>query len=217
MTKSNNSISAIAATLAGTSSGSMQPIPERAYLDAAGIKLARDAYAADKAAGNKWVKFADYARSQGVTSSMVRKGGEARKWIELNIVIPYGLTPEQREAIMAPKSALKGWTEEQKTFRRVNCQQAVGSLTNKIAMHLMTEDEKKALEASKQSKAKGGNDSDSDSEEKPEKKAAPLAAALKKELSAMIVRIQKADEDNLEGFEPDRLCKALNAVIALIR
>lgn len=215
MTKPNNSISAIAATLAGASADAMQPIPERAYLDAAGIKLARDAYVADKNATHKWAKFSDYARSQGVTYSMVIAGGCARDWIQNNIVIPYGLSVEKRALVLAPKAALKGWGEDKKKARRYAIMD-VGSLTNKIAGHLMTEEEKKAAAAAKQSKAKG-NDSDSEGEEKPEKKAAPLAATLKKELSAMIVRIQKADEDNLEGFEPDRLCKALNAAIALIR
>jgi hypothetical protein len=216
MAKSNNTMSTIAATLAGTSSGSMQQIPEKQYLDAAGIKLARDAYVADKNATHKWAKFSDYARSQGVTYSMVIAGGCARDWIQQNIVIPFGLSPEKRDLVLAPKSALKGWDDDKKKARRYAIMD-IGSLTNKIAGHLMTEEEKKAAEAAKQSKAKGGNDSDSDSEEKPEKKTAPLADTLKKQLADMIVRIQKADEDNLEGFAPDKLCKALNAAIALIR
>ena len=210
----SNAITSIASTLAKPAKNARAINPavptDKIYLDANGVKLAKDAYLADKTAGNKWVKFADYARSQGVTSTMVIKGGEAREWIQQNIVIPFGLSPEQRAAIMAPKAALKGWTEEQKTFRRVNCQQAVGSLTNKIAGHLMTEAEKKAAEGSKESKEAKTSEADTDT-----KKAAPLADTLKKELTAMIVRIQKAEDT--EGFDAGKLCKALTMAIALIR
>lgn len=198
-----NAINNITATLTTTPAPTRAINPsvpsDKVYLDAAGVKLAKEAFSAEGAAEKKWIRFADYARSQGVTYSMVISGGEARKWIEENIVIPYGLTPEQRAAVMAPKSALKGWTEDQKRFRRVNCQQAIGSKLGRIAGYLMTEEEKFKTETK---------------EEKPEKKMAPLADMLKKELSAMLVRIQKSED--LEGLDPSKLCKALSAVIALI-
>lgn len=186
---------------------------DKVYIDATGIKLARDAYTADGTADKKWIKFADYARSQGVTYSMVIAGGEAREWIQQNIVIPFGLSPEQRAAILAPKAALKGWTDEQKKFRRVNCQQAIGSKLGKIACYLMTEADKTVADA-KQSKADTG-DTDTGDTDTEAKKVAPLADTLKKDLAAMIVRIQKAED--AEGFDAGKLCKALTAAIALIR
>jgi hypothetical protein len=194
-----NAINSIASTLTNTAAPT-----DKSYLDAGGVKLLVDALKGDFKMANQWIIARDYAHSKGITSAMVKAGGEARVWFTINIVLP-SFTAEQLKAHNAPKAALKGWSNDdpRRALRSYVATQS-GSRLGKIARYL----------AELEPKADTDTDTDTDTDSEA-KKVAPLADTLKKELTAMVVRIQKCEDT--EGFDAGKLCKALTAAVALIR
>jgi hypothetical protein len=175
------------------------------FLSATAVTIIKGAYTADNAAANKWIKARDIMISEGITHTMLAEDDSLRVWFKGNVIIPT-MSKDDQGLITLSKAGAKALSPERKKARR-EAQQQIGSKLAKVIKHLTPEKDKS------EPKSEPATDTDTDTDTGND--TVSLADKLRKELSAMVVRIQK-DEDP-EGFDPAKLCKALGVAIALIR
>lgn len=141
----------------------------------------------------RWVKAGDMLRAEGVTSEGLNNDKELRDAFKRDVVLLSFTKTEQ--AIMAkPQTALSD--EEKVTKRWV--QQQIGSRLNRVIQHV-----------------KKAEDEESMSEEKRSaRKVADLATRLKRDLTAWIDKIEKAEAVT---FSATQMVKHLKDAAALIK
>lgn len=148
---------------------------------------------AEAGVAKRWVKAGDMLRAEGVTSEGLNNDKELRDAFKRDVVLLSFSKTEQ--AIMAkPQTALSD--EEKVTKRWV--QQQIGSRLNRVIQHVKkAEDEE--------------NMSD---DERGARKVADLATRLKRDLSAWIDKIEKAEAVT---FSATQMIKHLKDASALIK
>lgn len=152
---------------------------------ASGIQCLRS----DQTVAKRWIAFSDLLRSEGVSAQSVSANGAHREEIKEGIVIP-SLSKEAQKLLTAD---IKTLTENQKEFRR-KISMEVGARLGKIARHLRAREREE--------------------EENSPRSRSTLEERLRKDLGALIIRVQKAEK---VSFSATNMIKHLTEALALVK
>ena len=140
----------------------------------------------------RWVKAADMLRAEGVTSEGLTNDKELRDAFKRDVVLLSFTKTEQ--AIMAkPQTALGD--EEKVTKRWV--QQQVGSRLNRVVQHVKKAEDEEAMS----------------DDERGARKVADLATRLKRDLTAWIDKVEKAEAVTFSATQMVKILKDASALI----
>ena len=140
----------------------------------------------------RWLKAADMLRSEGVTSEGLTNDKELRDGFKRDVVLLSFTKTEQ--AIMAkPQTALSD--EEKVTKRWV--QQQIGSRLNRVVQHVKKAEDDEAMT----------------DDERGARKFADLATRLKRDLTAWIDKVEKAEAVTFSATQMVKLLKDASALI----
>ena len=148
---------------------------------------------AEAGVAKRWVKSADMLRAEGVTSEALSNDKEMRDAFKRDVILLSFTKTEQ--AIMAkPQTALGD--EEKVTKRWV--QQQVGSRLNRVIQHVKKAEDEESMS----------------DDERGARKVADLATRLKRDLTAWIDKVEKAEAVT---FSATQMIKHLKDAAALIK
>lgn len=140
----------------------------------------------------RWVKAADMLRAEGVTSEALSNDKEMRDAFKRDVVLLSFSKAEQ--AIKAkPQTAL---TDEEKVTKRWVDQQ-IGSRLNRVIQHVKKAEQEEAMS----------------DDERGARKVADMATRLKRDLSAWIDKIEKAEAVTFSATQMIQHLKAASALI----
>ena len=141
----------------------------------------------------RWQKAGDMLRAEGITSEALNNDKELRDGFKRDVILLSFSKAEQ--AIMAkPQTALSD--EEKVTKRWV--QQQVGSRLNRVIQHVKKAEDEEAMS----------------DDERGARKVADLATRLKRDLTAWIDKVEKAEAVT---FSATQMVKHLKDAAALIK
>ena len=148
---------------------------------------------AEAGVAKRWVKAGDMLRAEGVTSEALNNDKEMRDAFKRDVVLLSFTKTEQ--AIMAkPQTALSD--EEKVTKRWV--QQQIGSRLNRVIQHVKKAEDEESMS----------------DDERGARKVADLATRLKRDLTAWIDKVEKAEAVT---FSATQMVKHLKDAAALIK
>ena len=148
---------------------------------------------AEAGVAKRWVKSADMLRAEGVTSEALSNDKEMRDSFKSGVILLSFTKAEQ--AIMAkPQTALSD--EEKVTKRWV--QQQVGSRLNRVIQHVKKAEDEESMT----------------DDERGARKVADLATRLKRDLTAWIDKVEKAEAVT---FSATKMLEHLRNASALIK
>jgi hypothetical protein len=141
----------------------------------------------------RWQKAGDMLRAEGITSEALNNDKELRDGFKRDVILLSFSKAEQ--AIMAkPQTALSD--EEKVTKRWV--QQQIGSRLNRVIQHVKKAEDEEAMS----------------DDERGARKVADLATRLKRDLTAWIDKVEKAEAVT---FSATQMVKHLKDAAALIK
>jgi hypothetical protein len=141
----------------------------------------------------RWQKAGDMLRAEGITSEALNNDKELRDGFKRDVILLSFSKAEQ--AIMAkPQTALND--EEKVTKRWV--QQQIGSRLNRVIQHVKKAEDEEAMS----------------DDERGARKVADLATRLKRDLTAWIDKVEKAEAVT---FSATQMVKHLKDAAALIK
>ena len=147
---------------------------------------------AEAGVAKRWVKAADMLRAEGVTSEALSNDKEMRDAFKRDVVLLSFSKAEQ--AIKAkPQTAL---TDEEKVTKRWVDQQ-IGSRLNRVIQHVKKAEQEEAMS----------------DDERGARKVADMATRLKRDLSAWIDKIEKAEAVTFSATQMIQHLKAASALI----
>ena len=140
----------------------------------------------------RWQKAGDMLRAEGITSEALNNDKELRDGFKRDVILLSFSKAEQ--AIMAkPQTALSD--EEKVTKRWV--QQQVGSRLNRVIQHVKKAEDEEAMS----------------DDERGARKVADLATRLKRDLTAWIDKVEKAEAVTFSATQMVKLLKDASALI----
>lgn len=147
---------------------------------------------ADTAVQKRWLKAADSLRSEGVTSDILDSDKEFRDAFKKNVILLSFTKTEQ--AIMAkPTTSL---SDEEKVSKRWIIQQTGAKLV-KVTSHVRKAEQDEMLS----------------DDERGAKKVADMATRLKRDLTAWIDKVEKAEAVTFSATEMVKYLKSASALI----
>ena len=163
------------------------------------VKLSQSAVAdtvsvlkADGALEKRWVKCSDTLRAEGVTSEMLTSDTEFRKYFKEEVILLAFSKLEQ--SIMAlPATAL---SDEQKVTKRY-VQQQLGVKLGRVTKYVKKAEQDEAMT----------------DEERGAKKVSDMATRLKRDLTAWIDKVEKAEAVTFSATEMVKYLKSASALI----
>ena len=162
-------------------------------LSAACVTVVVETLKAEAGVAKRWVKSADMLRAEGVTSEALSNDKEMRDSFKRDVILLSFTKAEQ--AIMAkPQTALSD--EEKITKRWV--QQQVGSRLNRVIQHVKKAEDEESMT----------------DDERGARKVADLASRLKRDLTAWIDKVEKAEAVT---FSATKMLEHLRNASALIK
>jgi hypothetical protein len=162
-------------------------------LSTATIAAVVDTLKAEAGVAKRWVKAADMLRAEGVTSELLSNDKEVRDGFKKDVVL-LSFTKTEQSIMALPATAL---SDEQKVTKRW-VQQQVGSRLNRVIQHVKKAEDEETM-------------SDDD---RGAKKVADLATRLKRDLTAWIDKVEKAEAVT---FSATQMVKYLKDASALIK
>jgi hypothetical protein len=162
-------------------------------LSTATIAAVVDTLKAEAGVAKRWVKAADMLRAEGVTSELLSNDKEVRDGFKKDVVL-LSFTKTEQSIMALPATAL---SDEQKVTKRW-VQQQVGSRLNRVIQHVKKAEDEELM-------------SDDD---RGAKKVADLATRLKRDLTAWIDKVEKAEAVT---FSATQMVKYLKDASALIK
>jgi hypothetical protein len=161
-------------------------------LSAEAIAITVDTLKADTAVQKRWLKAADVLRSEGVTSETLDGDKEYRDAFKKNVILLSFTKAEQ--AIMAkPATSL---SDEEKVTKRWIIQQTGAKLV-KVTGHVRKAEQEELLS----------------DEERGAKKVSDMATRLKRDLTAWIDKVEKAEAVTFSATEMVKYLKSASALI----
>lgn len=140
----------------------------------------------------RWQKAGDMLRAEGITSEALNNDKELRDGFKRDVILLSFSKAEQ--AIMAkPQTALSD--EEKVTKRWV--QQQIGSRLNRVIQHVKKAEDDEAMT----------------DDERGARKVADLATRLKRDLTAWIDKVEKAEAVTFSATQMVKLLKDASALI----
>ena len=140
----------------------------------------------------RWQKAGDMLRAEGITSEALNNDKELRDGFKRDVILLSFSKAEQ--AIMAkPQTALSD--EEKVTKRWV--QQQIGSRLNRVVQHVKKAEDEEAMS----------------DDERGARKVADLATRLKRDLTAWIDKVEKAEAVTFSATQMVKLLKDASALI----
>jgi hypothetical protein len=147
---------------------------------------------ADGAVQKRWLKTSDVLRSEGVTSEMLEGDKDYRDWFKKNVIMLSFTKTEQ--AIMAkPTTSL---SDEEKVTKRWIVQQTGAKLV-KVTSHVRKAEQDEMLS----------------DDERGAKKVSDMATRLKRDLTAWIDKVEKAEAVTFSATEMVKYLKSASALI----
>ena len=161
-------------------------------LSADTISVVVETLKAEAGVAKRWVKAADMLRAEGVTVEKLESDKEFRDAFKREVVLLSFSKAEQ--AIKAkPQTAL---TDEEKVTKRWVDQQ-IGSRLNRVIQHVKKAEQEEAMS----------------DDERGARKVADMATRLKRDLSAWIDKIEKAEAVTFSATQMIQHLKAASALI----
>ena len=162
-------------------------------LSPACITAVVDTLKAEAGVAKRWVKSADMLRAEGVTSDLLSNDKEVRDGFKKDVVL-LSFTKTEQSIMAMPATAL---SDEQKVTKRW-VQQQVGSRLNRVIQHVKKAEDEETMS----------------DDERGAKKVADLATRLKRDLTAWIDKVEKAEAVT---FSATQMVKYLKDASALIK
>ena len=162
-------------------------------LSTATIAAVVDTLKAEAGVAKRWVKAADMLRAEGVTSELLSNDKEVRDGFKKDVVL-LSFTKTEQSIMALPATAL---SDEQKVTKRW-VQQQVGSRLNRVIQHVKKAEDEELMS----------------DEDRGAKKVADLATRLKRDLTAWIDKVEKAEAVT---FSATQMVKYLKDASALIK
>jgi hypothetical protein len=147
---------------------------------------------ADAGVAKRWIKARDMLRAEGVTSAMLEKDKDVRDYMKKDVIL-LSFTKAEQAIHAKPTTAL---TDEEKVTKRWITQQ-IGSRLGKIQSHVKKAEEEEAM----------GDD------ERGARRVAALESRLRRDLSAWVEKIEKAEAVT---FPAVKMLEILKSGIALL-
>lgn len=161
-------------------------------LSAETISTVVETLKADTAVQKRWVKAADAMRSEGVTAETLDNDKEFRDAFKKNVILLSFTRTEQ--AIMAkPTTSL---SDEEKVTKRWIVQQTGAKLV-KVTSHVRKAEQEEMLS----------------DDERGAKKVSDMATRLKRDLTAWIDKVEKAEAVTFSATEMVKFLKSASALI----
>lgn len=147
---------------------------------------------AEAGVAKRWVKSADMLRAEGITSEALNNDKELRDAFKRDVIL-LSFTKAEQAIKAKPQTAL---TDEEKVTKRWVDQQ-IGSRLNRVIQHV-TKAEKEEMMTD---------------DERGARKVADMATRLKRDLSAWIDKIEKAEAVTFSATQMIQHLKAASALI----
>lgn len=170
------------------------------------VRIGADTLRAEEAVRQKWVKFTDMLRADGVTSAMLSKHGseELREFVRNNIIIP----SFKAGIIALIEKDISEVPEDRKKARRT-AQMQIGSKLGKIEKHL-----RDAEEAEKKAAAAAAGEGEGEAGEDGTPKAPKTdAQRLQRMLDDILAKVAKMEKP---AFDVVAVCDHLKAAKSII-
>ena len=151
-----------------------------------------DTLKADNGVQKKWKKAADMLRAEGVTSDILSNDKEMRDYFKREVVL-LSFTKVEQAIYAKPTTALSD--EEKVTKRFVTTE--MGSRLGKVIRHVAAAEKEEAMT----------------DDERGAKRVADLATRLKRDLSAWIDKVEKAEAVTFSATQMVKLLKEASALI----
>lgn len=147
---------------------------------------------AEAGVAKRWVKSADMLRAEGITSEALNNDKELRDAFKRDVIL-LSFTKAEQAIKAKPQTAL---TDEEKVTKRWVDQQ-IGSRLNRVIQHV----------------AKAEKEETMTDDERGARKVADMATRLKRDLSAWIDKIEKAEAVTFSATQMIQHLKAASALI----
>lgn len=147
---------------------------------------------AEAGVAKRWVKSADMLRAEGITSEALNNDKEMRDAFKRDVIL-LSFTKAEQAIKAKPQTAL---TDEEKVTKRWVDQQ-IGSRLNRVIQHV----------------AKAEKEEMMSDDERGARKVADMATRLKRDLSAWIDKIEKAEAVTFSATQMIQHLKAASALI----
>lgn len=147
---------------------------------------------AEAGVAKRWVKSADMLRAEGITSEALNNDKELRDAFKRDVIL-LSFTKAEQAIKAKPQTAL---TDEEKVTKRWVDQQ-IGSRLNRVIQHV----------------AKAEKEEMMTDDERGARKVADMATRLKRDLSAWIDKIEKAEAVTFSATQMIQHLKAASALI----
>lgn len=160
---------------------------------AATVNFVVETLKAEAGVQKRWVKAADMLRADGVTSDVLTKDDEFRKMFKTSVIL-LSFTATEQKIIAKPHTSL---TDEEKVTKRW-VQQQMGTRLNRVAQYVKKAEDDEAMT----------------DDERGARKVADMATRLKRDLTAWIDKVEKAEAVTFSATE---MVKYLKSAAALIK
>ena len=161
-------------------------------LTAVCIATVVDTLKADATVQKRWLKAADMLRSEGVTADILDNDADYRKAFKSNVILLSFTKTEQ--AIMAkPQTSL---SDEEKVTKRWVMQQT-GAKLSTVTKYVRKAEQEELLS----------------DDERGAKKVSDMATRLKRDLTAWVDKVEKAEAVTFSAVEMVKYLKAASALI----
>ena len=151
-----------------------------------------DTLKADSAIQKRWLKTSDVLRSEGVTSEVLDGNKDYRDWFKKNVIL-LSFTKTEQAIVAKPQTSL---SDEEKVTKRWIIQQTGAKLAT------VTKYVRKAEQDELMS-----------DDERGARKVSDMATRLKRDLSAWIDKVEKAEAVTFSATEMVKYLKAASALI----
>ena len=152
-----------------------------------------DTLKADFTVQKRWVKTADLLRAEGVTSETLDGNKEYRDWFKKNVIL-LSFTKTEQSIVAKPQTSL---SDEEKVTKRGVAQQT-GSKLSKVTSYVKRAEQEEMMT----------------DDERGAKKVSDMATRLKRDLTAWIDKVEKAEAVTFSATE---MVKHLKSAAALIK
>ncbi len=165
------------------------------------IRIGADTLRSEEAVEQKWVKFTDLLRADGVTYAMLCKDGseELREFVRNNIIIP----SFKKEIVVLIEKDIADVPENMKEARR-KARMNVGSKLRKIEKHL-----RKAEEKEKKAAAAAAGEGETDSTPQTPKTDAQRLQRMLDDILAKLTKMEKPPFDVVAVCDHLKKCKKI--------
>jgi len=152
-----------------------------------------DTLKADGALQKRWIKTADLLRAEGVTADVLDNDAEYRKAFKENVIL-LSFTKLEQNIMAKPQTSL---SDEEKVTKRW-IQQQTGAKLSTVTKYVRKAEQEELLT----------------DDERGAKKVSDMATRLKRDLTAWIDKVEKAEAVTFSATE---MVKALKSAAALIK